>query len=97
MGTLLEKRTSSEAHQFRSAPVQMRTRYARHFRNTHQFHVTSAYLSSKHMKAPTLFLLAIITLVSCTHEPKEETIQDWQIGPFVKVDSVNPILWATGD
>jgi hypothetical protein len=30
MGTLLEKRTSSEAHQFRCAPVQMRTRYARH-------------------------------------------------------------------
>jgi hypothetical protein len=41
MGTLLEKRTSSEAHQFRSAPVQMRT---------------SSYQCTRHLEILTNFM-----------------------------------------
>ncbi len=40
-----------------------------------------------------LLAFSICLLFSCNTNPKQETtIDDWQIGPFVKVDSVNPIL-----
>lgn len=40
-----------------------------------------------------LLAFSICLLFSCNTTPKQETtIDDWQIGPFVKVDSVNPIL-----
>ena len=47
------------------------------------------------MRASILFILTIFTgfIFSCSQKPSSEvTDNDWQIGPFVKVDSVNPIL-----
>jgi predicted GH43/DUF377 family glycosyl hydrolase len=44
------------------------------------------------MKASALFIIALITISSCEQKPGQEAVQDWEIGPFVKVDSINPIL-----
>ncbi len=43
------------------------------------------------MKRTFRILCAIFVLFSCT-EQKTNQADDWQIGPFVKVDSLNPIL-----
>jgi beta-1,2-mannosidase len=44
------------------------------------------------MKTSSLFFIALLLVLSCTQKPKQVTVNDWEIGPFVKVDSVNPIL-----
>ena len=47
------------------------------------------------MRTTTHFILAITVcfIFSCNQNPTQEaSVKDWQIGPFVKVDSINPIL-----
>jgi predicted GH43/DUF377 family glycosyl hydrolase len=44
------------------------------------------------MKAPALSLIALFFIISCNQKPQKEQISDWQIGPFVKVDSINPLM-----
>jgi beta-1,2-mannosidase len=44
------------------------------------------------MRTSKLCFAALLLVLSCTQKQKHETIQDWEIGPFVKVDSLNPIL-----
>lgn len=45
------------------------------------------------MKNFALVILFISVLFSCDQKPSQESeIKDWEIGPFVKVDSINPIL-----
>ena len=44
------------------------------------------------MKTTIFSLIAIIFIASCNQSPKQETVSDWEIGPFIKVDSINPIL-----
>jgi len=44
------------------------------------------------MKAPVLSLIALFFIISCNQKPQKEQIRNWQIGPFVKVDSINPLM-----
>lgn len=45
------------------------------------------------MKANALFFISVCVILSCQQKKLEETVlKDWEIGPFVKVDSINPIF-----
>jgi beta-1,2-mannosidase len=44
------------------------------------------------MRSSKLCFVALLLVLSCTQKQKHESLQDWEIGPFVKVDSLNPIL-----
>jgi hypothetical protein len=40
--------------------------------------------------------LAIPVFISCS-QPPQEISDDWQLGPFVKVDAANPVLTPLSD
>jgi len=45
------------------------------------------------MRSITLFFISVCIILSCQQKkPQETVVKDWEIGPFVKVDSLNPIL-----
>jgi predicted GH43/DUF377 family glycosyl hydrolase len=44
------------------------------------------------MKTTALLFVSIIIVSACSKKPIEDVVTDWEIGPFLKVDSINPIL-----
>lgn len=44
------------------------------------------------MKSPLFLFSFFAVLIACTEKSERMTPENWEIGPFVKVDSINPIL-----
>ena len=44
------------------------------------------------MKTTALYIISFLIISACSEKPAQEMVADWEIGPFIKVDSINPIL-----
>lgn len=46
----------------------------------------------KPLKHLAFFVFSVLVIISGCETPKSEIVKDWQIGPFVKIDSLNPMM-----